>query len=407
MTSAAGVTLEFHQGLATYPGTASLSADWRPVPFQEFIVKVVARCDLSCDYCYMYAMADQTWREQPRVMSDRVAGEIGRAIGVHVAKHGLPEISLILHGGEPLLAGADRLVRLAGRLRAHAARARVRISLQTNGMRLTEPALDTLASAGIRVAVSMDGDARSHDRHRRRADGSGSHSTVSRAVHMLSREKYRDSFAGLLCVIDLNNDPVEVYAALADYRPPVIDFLLPHGNWSSPPPGRRADDSAPYGIWLARAFDAWFEAPAGRPEVRLFREIVTLLLGGQSRTEQVGLSPAAMVVFNVDGSIEQLDSLRSVGAGAAATGLSVATHDLDTALRHPAIVARQLGQAGLAEKCRRCPVMSVCGAGHYPHRYRSGSGFTNPSVYCPDLEHLIRHIRGRVEAGVVALERNA
>lgn len=400
--------MERIRGSAAHPGNPPPAAGWRRVPFQEFIVKVVSRCDLRCDYCYMYAMADQTWREQPRVMSDRVADEIGRAIGVHAAKHRLDGISLILHGGEPLLAGADRLVQLVDRLRAHAGWARVRISMQTNGILLTKAALDTLIGADIRVAVSMDGDASSHDRHRRRADGSGSHSAVSRAVRLLTREGYRDSFAGLLCVIDLNNDPVEVYRALAGYRPPVIDFLLPHGNWSSPPPGRPADGSAPYGIWLARAFDAWYGASsAGRPEVRLFREIVTLLLGGQSRTEQIGLSPAAMVVFNVNGSIEQLDSLRSVGDGAAATGLSVGIHDLDAALRHPSIVARQLGQAGLAETCLRCPVMQVCGGGHYPHRYRSGRGFNNPSVYCPDLDHLIRHIRVRVMADIVALERDA
>ncbi len=51
--------------------------------------------------------------------------------------------------------------------------------------------------------------------------------------------------------------------------------------------------------------------------------------------------------------------------------------------------------------------MPVCGAGHYPHRYRSGNGFANPSVYCRDLEHLIHHIRGRVVADVVALGRTA
>lgn len=396
MTSARAATLE------RIPGHAA-----HPIPFQEFIVKVAGRCDLRCDYCYMYAMADQTWRQQPRVMSDPVAEAIGRAIGVHVARHGLAEISMNLHGGEPLLVGAQRLVRLASLLNAHSAPTRVRISLQTNGMRLTEAALETLTAAGIRIAVSMDGDASSHDRHRRRVDGSGSHDSVARAVRRLSQEPYRAWFAGLLCVIDLSNDPVEVYRELAGYHPPVMDFLLPHGNWSSPPPGRPADRSTPYGIWLSRAFDAWYQASSGRPEVRLFREIITLLLGGRSRTEQIGLSPAAMVVFNVDGSIEQLDSLRSVGHGAAATGLSADTDDLDIAMRHPSITARQLGRVGLAPQCQRCPIMPVCGGGQYPHRYRGDSGFSNPSVYCPDLEHLIQHIRARVVADIVALERHA
>jgi uncharacterized protein len=38
----------------------------------------------------------------------------------------------------------------------------------------------------------------------------------------------------------------------------------------------------------------------------------------------------------------------------------------------------------------------VCGGGLYAHRYDKDTGFLNPSVYCPDLFALIRHIRGRL-----------
>ncbi|MGH3248417.1 MAG: aKG-HExxH-type peptide beta-hydroxylase, partial [Trebonia sp.] len=34
-----------------------------------------------------------------------------------------------------------------------------------------------------------------------------------------------------------------------------------------------------------------------------------------------------------------------------------------------------------------------CGGGLYAHRYRTGSGFDNPSVYCGDLEKIISHVR--------------
>src|SRR5579859_7669049 len=85
---------------------------WRPVPFREFIVKVHSRCDLSCDYCYMYEMADQSWRDQPRVMSAEIADRTARRIGEHASAHGLPAVTLILHGGEPLLAGRDLIARL-------------------------------------------------------------------------------------------------------------------------------------------------------------------------------------------------------------------------------------------------------------------------------------------------------
>ena len=43
-----------------------------PVPFREFVVKIHSRCDLACDYCYMYELADQTWRDRPRRMSEEM-----------------------------------------------------------------------------------------------------------------------------------------------------------------------------------------------------------------------------------------------------------------------------------------------------------------------------------------------
>jgi uncharacterized protein len=82
------------------------------------------------------------------------------------------------------------------------------------------------------------------------------------------------------------------------------------------------------------------------------------------------------------------------------TGLNVSDRSFDTAMEHPSIVARQLGLAGLADSCRACPVVDVCGGGLYPHRYRNGTGFLNPSVYCPDLLRLIGHISARVSADV-------
>lgn len=369
-------------------------------------MKVAGRCDLDCDYCYMFHGLDR--RRQRGIMRPHVAERIAAAVGAHVARHRLGDVAVLLHGGEPLLAGGSRLASIAATFRARLpAETTVRVGVQTNGVRLDEAVLGTFAAAGIRVAVSLDGDAASHDRHRRHPSGAGSHAAVSRALGLLTRPEHRPLFAGLLAVVDLANDPVAVYRALASHHPPTIDFLLPFGNWSAPPPGRRPDGAAPYGAWLTAAFDEWYESAPGRPEVRLFRELITLLCGGHSRSEQIGLSPSAAVVFNVDGSIEQVDSLRSAYEGAVDTGLSVFTHDLEDALAHPAVAARQRGLDALSGECRRCPLVAVCGGGHYAHRYRAGSGFANPSVYCADLAHLIRHVRDRVRQDVAALREPA
>jgi uncharacterized protein len=389
--------LEWPASLDVY----ALRADgWVPLPFREFIVKVHSRCDLSCDYCYMYEMADQSWRNQPRSMSPETAQLVARRIGEHARVHALSDVTLILHGGEPLLAGRDLISLLVtATQKAVGPGTRVNVSIQTNGVGLSEAYLRLFEELGVRVGVSVDGDVTAHDRHRRFASGRGSYQAVADALGRLRR--YPQLYGGLLCTVDLRNDPVRTYEALADFDPPRIDFLLPHGTWEQPPPGRGRDPaSAPYAKWLIEVFERWYPKPATR--VRLFEETMHLLLGGASDSEVVGLAPARMVVIETDGSIEQEDSLKAAFDGAPATGLHLDRDSLDAALALPEIAARQIGERALSQQCRECPVHPVCGGGLYSHRYRAGTGFANPSVYCPDLMALIVHIRDRMRADLAA-----
>src|SRR5271165_4453326 len=92
-------------------------AGHQAVPFRQFILKVHSRCNLSCTYCYVYEMADQGWRELPQRMSQPVASKTVERIAEHAERHNLPSVDVILHGGEPLLAGAEWLADLVGSLR--------------------------------------------------------------------------------------------------------------------------------------------------------------------------------------------------------------------------------------------------------------------------------------------------
>ena len=213
------------------------------------------------------------------------------------------------------------------------------------------------------------------------------------------QESFRHLFAGLLCTIDLRNDPIATYEALASYDPPKIDFLLPHGTWESPPPGRIPDAvETPYADWLITIFDHWYRAPV--PGIRLFEDIMRLILGGTSSAEVVGLAPSQMIVIETDGAIEQADTLKITFSGAAHTDLHVAHDEFDDAMLLPGMVARQLGLRALSAECQDCAIKNVCGGGLYAHRYRPGNGFANPSVYCPDLMRLIRHVHQVVQADI-------
>lgn len=369
---------------------------WVAHPFRQFVLKIHSRCNLSCTYCYVYELADQSWREKPRIISPNTLRQAALRIAEHVAVHRLPAVELILHGGEPLLCG-ESFIRAAVALLRESVPAETKISvrLQTNGTLLTQRMLAMLHEHDIKVGVSVDGTAQTHDARRRYANGRGSYHLVSAALHRLASEPYSDIYSGILCTVDVSADPTQTYESLAEFDPPRVDFLLPHANWSAPPP---REPAVRYGEWLSAVFDRWYGQRTPETRVRLFEEIIHLLLGGHSSSEMIGLSPVTLIVIDTDGSIEQVDTLKSAFAGAPDTGMNVFTHSFDDVLTHPAIVVRQIGDRALSDTCRACPVGKVCGGGYYPHRYSPGEGFRNPSAYCEGLRHLIEHIARRIRA---------
>jgi uncharacterized protein len=389
-------------------------AGTRPVPLREFVLKVNSRCNLACSYCYVYAMADHGWRHRPAHIAGATVRQAARRIGEHARAHAVASVRLVLHGGEPLLSPVRTLAAHVDTVRRHLPDGcALSVTLQTNGTLLTPRTARELAAAGIRVGLSLDGGLARHNRARVDHAGRPSWPAAAEGLRLLAR--HPEIYAGVLCTVDVAADPVEVYESLLGFAPPALDLLLPLGTWTDPPPALppasrhapRARTGTPYGDWLCAVFDHWFDAGRTRapgtrepgthhPRIRLFEEILVLLLGAPAATEAIGLSPSACAVVETDGAIEQTDALKSAYDGAAATGLDVFRHTFDDALEHPGFAARQIGASALAPVCRGCPVGRVCGGGHYPHRYAAGSGFRNPSVYCADLERTIRHVARRL-----------
>jgi uncharacterized protein len=366
----------------------------------------------------MYEAADQGWRRQPMVMSLETAAAVGRRIADHAQAGGLDLVRVVLHGGEPLLAGADRLRGIIEAVREPlltlAKPPRLDLRIHTNGVRLDERLCDLFVEYNVKVGISLDGDESANDRHRRYANGNSSHAQVLAALELLRTPRYRHLYAGILCTVDIANDPVAVYEAMAAEQPPRIDVLLPHATWDTPPPrpdglARASTSSDPaYAAWLLAIYRAW--DADGRPfGIRLFDSIHSTLHGGPPLTESLGVAPSDVLVIETDGALEQADSLKVAFDGAVDTGLRVQDHPLSAATANAQVMARQNGPAGLSAQCQACPVLASCGGGLFAHRYRGKSAdpadqaaaFRNPSVYCADLLELIQSIQ-KTESATVA-----
>ncbi|NEC89326.1 radical SAM/SPASM protein FxsB, inactivated metallohydrolase extension form [Streptomyces sp. SID12501] len=362
---------------------------------QQLVLKVHSRCDLACDHCYVYEHADQGWKARPVVISEEALTRTARRFASYAEAHKLPSVAIILHGGEPLLCGPARLRRICAELtRTLAPVTTLDLQIHTNGIQLSPRHLDVFAEFGVRVGISLDGDRVANDRHRLDRRGRSSYDRVLRGIDLLRTPEYRHLFGGLLCTVDVANDPATVHEALTALNPPRIDYLLPHSTWEHPPPNPSGSPT-PYADWLLTVFDLWNEQGRRIP-VRTFESVLSTLRGGPSLTEAMGLAPSDLAVVETDGSFEQADSLKTAFDGAAATGYDVFRHGFEEFAQHEGVLARQRGLAGVSEACRRCPVVDSCGGGLYAHRYSAEREFDNPSVFCADLRALVDGIAERV-----------
>ena len=360
-------------------------------PVSQYVLKVTSRCDLACDHCYVYEHADQSWRAKPKRIAGATARQAARRISEHAQAHCLDRVHVVLHGGEPLLLGHDGLRDVISVLRCLIDPVtQLDLRIHTNGVLLDEKLCSLFADYSVQVGVSLDGDRTANDRHRRFADSRSSHAQVLRALELLRKPEYRHLYAGILCTVDVTNDPIAVYEALLAEAPPRLDLLLPHGTWDQPPP-RPPGTRTPYASWLTRIHARW--VADGRPvPIRFFDSLLAAWEGRPSGSEAAGLDSVDLLVIETDGAWEQVDSLKIAYDNAPATGFDIFSHSADEAAAHPGVAGRQAGIAALCATCRACPLVQACGGGLYPHRYSSANGFDNPSVYCDDFKVLIPRI---------------
>lgn len=360
----------------------------------SFLVKVASRCNLDCDYCYVYHHADQSWRKLPKVLSAAHQEAFAARLADYVCSRGLSRVAVIFHGGEPLLVGHGQIVDLTRRLR-HAVGPAVQldVGLQTNGLLLTDEALDAFETERVAVSLSMDGPREAHDLHRTTRAGRSSFDRVADALERLKRRP--SIFAGVIAVIDASVQPEMLLQFFAGHRVPKVDFLLPDAHHDRPPPGRDVD-SALYERWMVEAFNVWFERYPELP-VRTFEALLDAVAGLPSGTDAFGFGDVSLITLETDGTWHDLDVLKVASEGATRLIGSVD----DTAIAEVASSdgltshRRLLTKEGLCAACRECDVVDICGGGSVPHRF-AGGRFDNPTIYCGEMRSLIHHVAERL-----------
>jgi uncharacterized protein len=381
----------------------------RPEPtpvLGQIILKVAQRCNLNCTYCYVYNRGDESWRDRPVVISERVIRQLGTRIAEHCERYDLTAFTIELHGGEPLLLGKKRMEALVRILRETSG-CHLYFTMQTNGLLLDRAWLDLLARNEVSFGISLDGPPASADEFRvMRKDGSGSTQRLLDIIADLRADgpTFDELFGGCLCVVNPNLDGGALVEWFVDEGFPSFDFLLPDGNRVNPPQGWTGVE--PYTQFLLSAFERWYSLGDRAPRIRKFELMMTGLMGGNVFLDALGGDLRLLCVVESDGSIGVSDVTRICGGEYANDALNVFDHSLDMHIGRYRIMEIQEPCA----TCRRCPHLASCGGGYLPHRF-DGLTFDNPSLYCDALyalsarmmqvlrDDLPAHLWAKTEAG--------
>ena len=370
-------------GIGMSSDDAALSA-FRDQPISQLLVKVAARCNIDCSYCYWFR--DAAVYEKPKLMGAEVLQRLLQRIEEHVGGHGLADFPIVLHGGEPLLWGIENFRRMAEACKRISARTgcEIPIAVTTNGLLIDDDWLDCFESQRISVAISLDGPAHIHDIHRRTFQGTGTHAAVERAARMLVT---RDIGVSALAVCNPAYHPRQYVDFFADCGISYYDIMIPDATVDEKPPSIAS--------FYNGLFDSWLEANRSRPsvDIRIISDMISALLGNNSPTEGVGHKPIELCTVMTDGSVEAHDVLRIAGDGFTRTKFNIFEHAIDDVRNEPRWMAAREASIRLCDKCRQCKFMNACGGGYLPHRFSKKNGYDNPSVYCDDLYSMFENMQ--------------
>lgn len=364
---------------------------------KALILKVASRCNLNCDYCYMYNLGDTSYQTQPRFMSDEVTDAIIEKVNIHCRINSLKKFEFIFHGGEPLLVSPKFYELFVRRAKTKLnPEVQVLFSLQTNGVLLSEQWVKLFEKLNINVSVSLDGPEDTHNLHRKDHRGNGSYQKVMQGLHTFRRINSKKKDVGTLSVIDITTNPIQHYQFLKENKIGITDFLLPDATFDSPPPHLGSDDDTPYANWLIRIFDEWFYDKQPKPSIRIFSQLIRLIIGFDEGFEYFGLRKNEFLVVETNGSIEVTGAFKICGNGFTKKGYFIQHNTFEEVFQDDFYKIYYHSHQNLCSECQHCEIAELCGGGFVAHRYKQQNGFDNPSVYCRDLMKLISHVQNVV-----------
>lgn len=354
----------------------------------DVVLKITERCNLDCDYCYFFNAGDHSYKDHAPFIADHTVALVVRRLRQFCVERNLERLAIHLHGGEPLLMPKRRLDRICCEIRSNLASiVDLSLTIQTNGLLIDRDWIDIFNRHGIAVGVSLDGTKEHNDAHRLDHRGRSSYEATVRGL-ALCRE-HLDRPPAVLAVIGEGVDPGQVYEHFRkDLQISDLDFLLPDLNHDS-----FDGDPEAYGRFLIEVFDAMV-ADDEPVNVRIIDNFISSLYGGRNFLfGAAGREPEYLLItISSDGGVGPDDTLRSTGFWSGHAYLDLERSSIEEVIQDPLFHDLEHAKKTPAPACTDCCWRDVCGGGQPVHRYSTGNGLDNPTIYCKGLDGFYTHV---------------
>jgi uncharacterized protein len=360
----------------------------------NIVFKISERCNLKCDYCYFFFGGDETWKSHPPLVKQHVIEYLGAFSARAARDHELQLITLIFHGGEPLMMPRPRFAKMCETLRSHENGFRFDFGLQTNGVLVDAEWIDLFERYQISVGVSLDGPKEVNDLHRLDFKDRSSYDRTVAGLRLMQDAAARGRMPepGLLSVINPMADGGSVYRHFAhDLGVTQMNFLTPDYTWDS-----NVEENVVHGVerFLLTSLHAWLADKNPTIRIRLYSELLAAMID----TNAMGLVQRYrddyrnIISISSNGDLGPEDTLRTLDPRFRSLGLNIATNDLRE-LIHSEVWREQADAATVKpDGCKGCGWWNICKAGRPINRYSKSAGFSNPSLYCSGLKDIYAEI---------------
>lgn len=234
------------------------------------IIKVVEHCNFTCEYC-RYANHPP---KDSSIMSVELCKKIIREVCEYNISQGIFNISLIFHGGEPLLWGKDRfeeIYQFEQDLKKEYPDIKIKNDVQTNAFLIDEEWICLFKKMKFDVGISIDGPS-DINFHYGKMGQKASTETVLKNIHLLQENGIKH---GILSVITEKHFPYakEYFDFLENEKIDNAGFCYCYN-----PLDDYAIDAERLGSFLCECFDIYYNS-VRRVHIREFENLIKRIYG--------------------------------------------------------------------------------------------------------------------------------